>query len=51
MQNFDCGVVIIGLGFGGSVAALRAAEKASETPHCGQTIALGSPKHRAAAYP
>jgi cholesterol oxidase len=27
MENFDYDVVIIGAGFGGSVAALRAAEK------------------------
>jgi choline dehydrogenase-like flavoprotein len=27
MANYDCDVVIIGSGFGGSVAALRAAEK------------------------
>ncbi len=34
MATFDYDVVIIGSGFGGSVAALRAAEKGSDIHRC-----------------
>ena len=47
MAKFDYDVVIIGSGFGGSVAALPAVEKRFGLA----SMALGSPKHRAPACP